>query len=323
MARFALYHGNEEWVLKGIAVDLERALKPLGVSTVRSDAFSEKWCSADLHVFVQQGQLLRHVQREGPKYLSTSVCLYTHYDHQQCSPNVLNKVRALIFNSSIQLATAIANGIDPSICHLVHYGVDQSHHRPLSASTNRDAIVKSFASPNWEDYYGNAVGFCGRYWDKPSYTRRKNYQLILDIVDYLFTSKTPTIFLGSGWDSLLPKQYLDCDFIRIVKTKYKYYPYIYNAMGVLVSPSLYESGPFPVLEAMSCGTYPITSATGFCPDIITSDLFGTVLPLTATAQDYLHHINRQIPNKVDSRIHRYHHASHFTFDKLAKFIISL
>ena len=42
MAQYALYHGNEEWVLKGIAVDLERSLRALGVSTVRSDALKSR-----------------------------------------------------------------------------------------------------------------------------------------------------------------------------------------------------------------------------------------------------------------------------------------
>ena len=323
MAQYALYHGNEEWVLKGIAVDLERSLRALGLSTVRSDAFKEPWASAEFHLFVQQGQLLRHVQREGPKHLSNSVCLYTHYDRNQCSPKILNQTRALIFNSSIQLATAVANGIDPSICHLFHYGVDHTFHRPLRDLRSRDVVVNSLGIDSWSTYYGNAVGFCGRYWNKPSYTRRKNYNLILDLVKLLVNNKTPIIFLGSGWENLLPKDYLSKDFIRIVKTDYKFYPLIYNAMKVLVSPSLYESGPFPVLEAMSCGIYPITSATGFCPDIITSDLFGKVLPLSASASDYFVYINQQLSSSVDNSNHLHLNASKYSFDNLAHFIFSL
>ena len=322
MVQFALYHGNEEWVLKGIAVDLEKSLKALGKTTVRSDAFKEPWCTADVHFFVQQGQLVRHVQREGPSHLSDSICLYTHYDHQQCSPKILNQLRALIFNSSLQLATAVANGINPSICHLFHYGVDQSIHRPLTDSNSRDIVVQNLGG-KWEQFYGNSVGFCGRYWDKPSYTRRKNYSLILELVKSFYSTETPVIFLGSGWDKLLPKQYLLCDHIRVVKTEYKFYPLIYNAMKVLVSPSLYESGPFPVLEAMSCGTYPIASATGFCPDIITSDLFGKVLPLTASSHDYLLHINHKLISTSSTRSHLHLHASNYTFDKLAQFLSTL
>ena len=323
MTDFALYHGNEEWVLKGIAVDLERSLRALGKSTVRSDAFEQPWSTADIHVFVQQGQLIRHVQREGPAHLSNSICLYTHYDHQQCSPKILNQVRGLIFNSSLQMATAVANGIDPSICHLVHYGVDQSLHRPLSDNYSRDVVVQDLGLGKWEKFYGNAVGFCGRYWNKPSYTRRKNYQLILDLVKSLFATNIPVILLGSGWDNLLPKEYLHSDHIRVVKTEYKYYPLIYNAMKVLVSPSLYESGPFPVLEAMSCGTFPIVSATGFSPDIIKSDLFGQVLPLTASSSDYLLHINHKLSSVSTTRSHLHLHASNYTFDNLARFLFTI
>ena len=103
MSDFALYHGNEEWVLKGIAVDLERSLRALGKSTERSDAFKEPWRTADLHIFVQQGQI-RHVTVR--VHLTLSRFVYTHYDHQQCSPKILNQVRALIFNSSLQMANS-------------------------------------------------------------------------------------------------------------------------------------------------------------------------------------------------------------------------
>ena len=74
-----------------------------------------------------------------------------------------------------------------------------SFHRHLRGLRSRDIVILGIDS--WSAYYGNAVGFCGRYWNKPSYTRRKNYNLILDLVKLLVNNNTPIIFLGSGWEN--------------------------------------------------------------------------------------------------------------------------
>ena len=127
MAQYALYHGNENrcW---GIAVNLSP--HELWVIYSRSDAFKEPWASAEFHLFVQQGQLLDTFSLKAQNIFPIQF-VYIHYDRNQCSPKILNQTRALIFNSSIQPATAVANGIDHSICHLFHYGVDHTFHRPL------------------------------------------------------------------------------------------------------------------------------------------------------------------------------------------------
>lgn len=318
---YALYHGNEEWVLKGIATDLQASLLSLNASAERSDAFKDPWSDAETHIFVQQGQLLRHVQREGTAHLSQSICLYTHYDRTQCSPTILNQCKALVFNSSIQLSTAIANGIDPRITHLCHYGVNPTVHRPLYDIQSRAQVVDILGRDYWKHAYRKSVGFCGRYWDKPSYTRRKNYPLILELVSSLHKLDIPVIFLGVGWEKLLPKSLLKSDSIRIVQTNYINYPLFYNAMNLLVSPSLYESGPFPVLEAMSCGTYPISSATGMSLDIITNPIVGKVLPLSSTASQYLASITEKLSSTVDHRSILHTHAANYSFENLARFIV--
>jgi len=281
MKTIALYHGNEEWVLKGIARDLGDCLKLLSHHVVYSDPFTGDWIAyADLHIFVQQGQLLTLCKRkDGRSFLHKSVCLFTHFDITSFNPNLFNKCLAIVFNSSLQMATAIANGLEPNICSLKHYGVDNSLHKNGLSPTETKALYK-FLGEDWSRYFRKTVGFCGRYWNKPSYVRRKNYILILELVKLLHLNNVPTLFLGLGWEKLLSTSSdINSKLLKIVKVKYRHYPLFYNFMSVIISPSTYESGPFPVLEAMSCGVYPVVSCTGFCTDLIHSDYIGTVLPL--------------------------------------------
>ena len=54
----AIYHGDEEWVLKGIGQDLAFAFKSIGYSVSTTDqVFKKVRLNADYHIFVQQGQL--------------------------------------------------------------------------------------------------------------------------------------------------------------------------------------------------------------------------------------------------------------------------
>ena len=57
---FAIFHGNERWILRGLAIDIESSLLKLGhtVDRIETDLTNpDKPPTADYFLFVQQGQL--------------------------------------------------------------------------------------------------------------------------------------------------------------------------------------------------------------------------------------------------------------------------
>ena len=48
-------------------------------------------------------------------------------------------------------------------------------------------------------------------------------------------------------------------------------------MKIFVSLSIHEGGPLPLLEAMSCGVFPIVTNTGFSFDVISNPNYGSVI----------------------------------------------
>lgn len=263
----SIYHGNEDWILKGFALDIETAFRRLypAYSFQRLESFTSKVGQSKYHFFVQQGQLMAFVAKNGADLLPQSICIFTHFDIKQFPVNILNKCRAVFFMSSSQLSIAVANGLDSARSHVVPLGVDQELHIIF----DRKKIIKVQADNNSLNFLSgrNAIGFCLRYWDKPAYTRRKRYELIMQVIDILSNQLgLPVIVLGPGWD--------DCSFkvsgekIIYANAKYKDYPCFYNMMKVFCSLSLHEGGPMPLLESLSCGASPVVTNTGFAFDVL-------------------------------------------------------
>jgi glycosyltransferase involved in cell wall biosynthesis len=60
------------------------------------------------------------------------------------------------------------------------------------------------------------------------------------------------------------------------ETRFEDWPEIYRSFDVFLSPSFCEGGPFPLLESMACGVWPICSRTGFAEDLIATGDSGHV-----------------------------------------------
>ena len=56
-------------------------------------------------------------------------------------------------------------------------------------------------------------------------------------------------------------------------------------MDVFLSPSAVEGGPLPLLEAMASNCVPVTSRTGFAPDVITHGQNGFLFDAGATTAE--------------------------------------
>ena len=262
-----IYHGNEDWILKGFGLDIEKAFRALypAYPLQRLESFTKKVGQSKYHFFVQQGQLSAFVQKNGSELLPHSICIFTHFDVNQFPVKILNQCRAVFFMSSSQLSIAVANGLDSTRSYVVPLGVDQELHKIL----NSEQIIQLQANNKFLSSLSgrNAIGFCLRYWDKSAYTRRKRYELIMKVIDILSNQLgIPVIVLGPGWDDCSFK--ITGDKIIYASAKYKDYPYFYNMMKVFCSLSLHEGGPMPLLESLSCGASPVVTNTGFAFDVL-------------------------------------------------------
>ena len=257
------YHGNEEWVLKGIAVDFQRSFDSLNLTTSRLESFTKARPASKYHFFVQQGQLLHHCNALGEDALNSTICLFTHLDIANFRKKQLNDCKLLVFMSSLQFSNAVSNGINPSKCLVSPHGVDPSLHRIVNPI---DPIYKDFSSPflpKFDLCSRPFVLFGGRYWEKSTYVSRKNYPLVKRVTTDLLKHNIPIIFLGPGWDRYIKPNPL----ISFVTTPYKNYPFYYNISRLTLSLSLHEGGPLPLLEGMRCGTSTLATNTGFALDV--------------------------------------------------------
>ena len=245
-----------------------------------------------------------------------TICLFTHLDIKNFKPQILNKCALVIFNSTAQLSIAIANGYNPQNALLQPYGVDPSLHQifPASNQSLKSIHQALVAKGKILSTSRCAVGFCGRYWEKSTYVRRKNYQLVRDVVYKLIEERIPVIIVGPGWRQFITKK---SPYLSIIETDYTNYPYFYNLMKVFVSLSIHEGGPLPLLESMACGCYPIVTSTGNAFDVLSStDNIGEIISPFLTASQVYDIILRRLCHDSDCLSIR-EHASQFSFDALA------
>ena len=75
----SIYHGNEDWILKGLAVDLHKSFSKLypDYQVERFESFTQNVGKMSHHLFVQRGQLKAFVQANGDSILRR-LCAYSH-----------------------------------------------------------------------------------------------------------------------------------------------------------------------------------------------------------------------------------------------------
>jgi len=316
----AIYHGDEEWVLKGIGQDLAFAFKSIGYSVSTTDqVFKKVRLNADYHIFVQQGQLNFNCDNNPNRVPKGSICLFTHLDVRNFKPEILHKCQLVVFNSSIQLSQAIANGYLPSNAILQPHAVDPGLHKVFPENhPMMKNLLESISKQGKVHSYKQCVGFCGRYWEKITYTRRKNYKVVKDTINLLINEEIPVVVNGPGWSKYLN---VDSPYLLCIETKYKNYPYVYNLMKLFVSLSIHEGGPLPLLEAMSCGAYPIVTNTGFSFDIIDSQKFGTIISPFLKSTNIARKVQHIYHSSLDYSVYS-QRAAKFSFVNLAKSISS-
>ncbi len=289
----AIYHGNERWILRGLAIDLENSFTSIGLKVIRKEILFQKNDigsppNAKWHFFVHIGQM-ENILGKWKKYdlNSRSICIFTHYDRKNCNIKLLNSIHTVTYMSSHQMAIAMSVGVYNQNSLLLPLGVRIDRHFPLKGSSINTFIEKNYPKLSHLSKR-STIGFCTRYSQKPTYIRRKNYKLLLKLIQVLLDSGRDVIVIGDGWGSSKLAQHPK---LYVIDPKYKEYNCFYNLMKIFVSVTTFDGGPIPLLESMASGVYPIVTNSGFAPDIIKTREHGMLMQPFSSINEIMKLIN--------------------------------
>ena len=322
--RIAIFSGNEKWILRGLAVDLETALKNLGISVKRYEVdLANPGIAppeADWYFFVQQGQLKSILQawnfRED--LVKKSICIFTHFDYKNCNFELLNSIHLVSHMSSHQMAISIGNGLSKSNSALLPLGVDPQRHYPIKQEIIRKKLIDAY--PNIHDTTKRSYnGFCTRFWKKNTYTKRKNYESLFELINMLLAQGEKVLVIGDGWEKVKIKSNKN---LVVINPPYKDYILFYNLMKVFISVTSYDGGPIPLLESMACGVPPVITNSGFAPDIIEDEKYGLKFQPFSQSETVMKLVKKSHRTNYSRKLLR-DKAKEFSFAAYANKLVSL
>lgn len=240
---------GEEIRLVPIPVRRREYMNPNRWSLMRTPNFSR-----DRVLFLHHETLLRNKK----DLLGRDVrLLLTHFeDGNRIDPALLLKLdqvsRVVVQNKSMS-GLLIKNGISPAKIRVGFGAVDRETYFPLRKRTSQEFIL--------------VVGDC-----KP----RKNPELISQVI--LRNPHRKFVIHGLHWDKYLSNKVLNSPNMEVINFSKANNPSLMRQATLLLSLSLNEGGPIPVLEALASGTPVLATDTGFCKDVIPTEC-GTVIPI--------------------------------------------
>jgi glycosyltransferase involved in cell wall biosynthesis len=152
-------------------------------------------------------------------------------------------------------------GCDPSKISVVYLGID-SIFKPYDTELKNTIRDHLFGSESKKIILITGSQFY------------KNHETALKTVASLLTNGLKNIYLvktgnpTQDWLNLVKKYDLEKNVINIGFIPREQMPDLYNAVDVLLFPSLYEGFGWPPLEAMACGTPVVSSNAASLPEVI-------------------------------------------------------
>lgn len=129
---------------------------------------------------------------------------------------------------------------------------------------------------------------------------RKRPDRIIELLEML--PRREFILIGKGWKNTSYYQtLLKHKNFSYIEAPYLDYPRFYNEMDVFVSPSDLEGGPIPLVEAMMSNVVPVSSRTGFAPDLIQHGVNGYLFDTSAPTSKVAELIEIAFENKTNIR----------------------
>ena len=134
--------------------------------------------------------------------------------------------------------------LNPFRIKLIIGAADHNHFKPPSYRSN------------------DFIGFSANYYE------RKNPTLMLQLIKAM--PEENFLLIGNHWANCrIFDQMLSLRNFQYASPSYQEYPTYYHMMRTLISTSVLEGGPIPLIEALMTNIPVIATRTGFAEDIIT------------------------------------------------------
>jgi glycosyltransferase involved in cell wall biosynthesis len=144
----------------------------------------------------------------------------------------------------------------------------------------KTAVVLGAADPSLFRFHERGKGVIGL---SSSFYERKNPDCLLEVMKLL--PHRQFLLLGRKWNQYaLFEQMKTLPNFTYKTARYEEYPELYANFDVFLSMSSLEGGPIPLIEAMMSNAVPVSSNTGFAPDLIRHGENGFLFELDAPAE---------------------------------------
>jgi glycosyltransferase involved in cell wall biosynthesis len=126
--------------------------------------------------------------------------------------------------------------------------------------------------------------------------------------------------VGRHWEryALFERMKMAANF-RYLTVPYREYPRYYAEFDVFLSMSTLEGGPIPLLEAMMANAVPVSSYTGFGPDLIRHGENGYLFPPDAQAEEVADLLEAAFTLEADVRAS----VVEYSWDNFSRMIVNL
>lgn len=241
----------------------------------------------------------------------SNVVLYTHKRDVGVSDEklieLLNRASAVICMCRSDLESLLDMGLRKEIGRHVVFGADPGLFHPNFEKKGRGSKGRY------------TVGFCLGFRNSLHYRERKNYELVVGLIETLSRNYN-VLLIGQGWRAYERfDELVSIDGFEYVEPAYSEYPDYYRKMDVFVSASRLEGGPIPLIESMMSGVVPVVSNTGFAPDVINDGENGFLFSVDADVEQVVDLVKKALFIGVDvSDV-----ASRYSWQKLAETVLSV
>jgi len=226
-----------------------------------------------------------------------SIVLYTHNDQtlgtNEHQVSILSNARKVHFMCSRDAERLITFGLPAEKCRIILGAVDTSCYRRESLERRRKSILLS-------SKFGSRKG--------------ANFipELIERLPDWHFT------IIGTGWEEFIYEHSLT------QKDNFSFFEWSESARNLLMSEnsiflslSTLEGGPIPLIDALACGMYGISTDTGFARDVIMHRVNGELLPENFKIDAIIRALMGANMNEFQS----IESVRHLTWDRITKYYL--
>jgi len=269
---FVIQTSNYRWILGHWVRQISRRLPGssmiwwIPISFTRSSIFNEILKKFPLPksraYFFTQPTLFENYYRNMPKRLDgKSVVLYTHNDNSLGDDlhqvQVLSKCNKVHFMCSLDRDRLVNSGLAASKSRTILGAVDTNCFKILDLERKKNSIL---LSSKFGPRKGGDV----------------LHELVKGMPDWTFT------IFGTGWEEYIQNNGLDghSNFSYILWDE-SARNRLMSTHSIFLSLSKLEGGPIPLIEALNCGMFAISTDTGFARDLIVDGTNGSILPIGA------------------------------------------